>query len=94
MSITSKDMLKVFTTEVVENIRTPESVEEYARCVSEPAFYELRITTTIGGAYWALRSLSIQLSYEEGNSLVRAMDTFFDKHCKNILEVNDMVEGE
>ena len=94
MTITSKEMLKVFITEVTENIRTPDAVEEYSRCTSEPAFYELRTTSTIGGAYWAMRSLSLHLSYTEGNTFVRAMDTYFDKHCKAILEANETIGGE
>jgi hypothetical protein len=94
MTIETKDLLKVFISEVTENIRTIGDVEEYSRCASEPKFYELRTRNTIGGAYWALRALSIQLPYAEGNAFVRAMDTFFDQHCKAIVEAYETIGGE
>ena len=94
MTITSKDMLKVFITEVSDNIRTIRDVEQHAFTNCEPNYYEVRTSTQIGGVYWTLRALSINFSYNEGNDYVRAMDTYFDKHCKAIIEANEMIGGE
>lgn len=94
MTIEAKDMLKVFITEVSDVIRNEADVEQHAFTASEPKYYEVRTSTQIGGVYWTLRSLSINFSYTEGNNFVRALDTYFDKHCKSIIEVNEMIGGE
>lgn len=92
MAIQTQDMLKVWMSEVQASMNTVADVEQYSFSCSEPAYYEVRVPTQIGGAYWAIRSLGNQLGYDDHKNLVRAMDEFFNRHCKNIVEAYELIK--
>jgi hypothetical protein len=90
--ITLENMLQAFASEVVEWVKRPKDVDEYSTSYNEPKTFEVRVRTQVGGAFWALRSISSDLSYAEANEFERRCQEFFHNHCKNIMDLHDGVK--
>lgn len=90
--ITSKTLLSAFISEVVECVKKPEHVDKYASSYSEPKIFEVRVTTQVGGAYWALRAVSNQLSCAESNEFEKRAQEFFHAHCRNIMDAYEGID--
>jgi len=79
-------LLKAFISEVIECVRTPDQVDKYAMAYNQPKSFEVRVTTQVGGAYYALRAVSTELSYTEAGEFEKRANEFFHNHCRNIMD--------
>lgn len=85
--VTVETLLKVFISEVVECIKTPTQVDENSYYNSEPKYFELRVRTQVGGAYWALRGISSQVfKHSDSLEFEKRSQEFFHTHCRNIMD--------
>lgn len=84
--ITVKTLLSAFINEVVEDISKPEHVDQYACAFNEPKTFEPRVSCKIGGAYWAIRHVARDLSYDQSRELETRMQEFFHSHCRQIMD--------
>jgi len=84
--INSNTLLRAFISEVIECVKQPEQVDEYAMSYCEPKRFEVRVTTQVGGAYYALRAVATQLSYADSAEFENRANDFFHNHCRNIMD--------
>lgn len=89
MAITVKTLLSAYISEVVEDIVRPEDVDKYSVAFNEPKTFEPRVTCKVGGAYWALRAVCRELSYDDAKEFEARSKEFFHQHCKNIMDAYD-----
>jgi len=90
--ITVKTLLGAFISEVVEDITRPEDVDKYAVAYNEPKTFEPRVSCKIGGAYWAIRHVARELSYDQARDLETRMQEFFHTHCRQIMEAYEGID--
>lgn len=89
MTITVKALLRAYISEVAEDIVRPEDVDKYSVAFSEPKTFEPRVSSKVGGAYWALRAVCRELSYSDAKEFETRSQEFFHRHCKNIMDAYD-----
>ena len=89
MAITAKTLLRAFISEVVEDIVRPEDVDKFSVSYDQPKKFEPRVSCKVGGAYWALRAVTRELSYAEAGEFDKRAQDFFNQHCKNIMDAYD-----